>query len=184
MAGRQDEKSRIVGSYWSHIVLGLLGMYLNNCCQVRDLILVQLGCLLVVDSDSSSKRYALLMLAMAFSSNWRECSLLSSSIEDTDNTIDPLNGSWLALNAHSAGERSITMAMFIMAANASGIVGNQLFQAKDKPRYHTGWTVIVCLISVGVVFCAFANVQYKILNRRGGKKGAIKNDADDRLYTL
>lgn len=174
-----------MGSHWSHAVLGLLGMYLNNCYQVHDLILVQLGCLLVVDSESSSKRYALLMLAMAFSSNWRECSLLSSIREDTDKTHkDPLNGSWLALNAHSAGERSITMAMFIMAANASGIVGNQLFQAKDEPRYHTGWTVIVCLISVGVVFCAFANVQYKVLNRRGGRKGTTKNDADDRFYTL
>lgn len=77
-----------------------------------------------------------------------------------------MNGSWLALNAGSPGERSIRMAMFIMSANTSGIVGSQLFQAKDAPLYHTGWRVIVALISLGVVFAIFNIVQYWISNKR------------------
>lgn len=62
------------------------------------------------------------------------------------------------------------MAMFIMAANASGIIGGQLFQAEDKPLYKNGWNSIVALILVGVVLCIIANVQYRILNRKIDKE--------------
>ncbi|KKY27275.1 putative alternative sulfate transporter [Diplodia seriata] len=96
----------------------------------------------LINSDDNHARYAVLTLALSFSM-----------------TYHAVNGSWLALNARSAGERSITMALFIMAANAAGIVGGQLFQASDKPLYKTGWTVIVALTSVGLVFTVLANVQ-------------------------
>lgn len=76
-----------------------------------------------------------------------------------------MHGSWLALNAKTAGERSITMALFIMSANMSGIIGSQLFQAPDAPLYKTGWTVILVLTSLGVVMSIAANVQYWVLNR-------------------
>lgn len=86
----------------------------------------------------------------------------------------------MALNARSAGERSVTMAMFIMAANASGIIGGQVFQAGDKPKYLVGWSVIVALISVGLVFCAFANLQYIWANRKG--EGKRKGNAEGGKY--
>jgi hypothetical protein len=57
-----------------------------------------------------------------------------------------------------------------MSANCSGIVGSQLFQAKDAPHYRTGWTVIVSLISTGVALAAFNIVQYWISNKRLDKK--------------
>ena len=41
----------------------------------------------------------------------------------------------MALNTKSAGERSITMAVFIMAANAAGIIGSQLFREDDGPEW-------------------------------------------------
>jgi hypothetical protein len=72
----------------------------------------------------------------------------------------------MALNARSAGERSITLAIFIMSANCSGIIGSQLFQQDDKPLYRMGWTVVVSIISVALFFTVFANVQYWVLNRR------------------
>ena len=74
----------------------------------------------------------------------------------------------MASNAKTAGERSITMAIVGMAANASGIIGSQLFQQKDSPRYPVGWTAIVALASVALVASAAANLQYYLLNRRGG----------------
>lgn len=61
----------------------------------------------------------------------------------------------------------------IMAANCGGIVGSQIFQAEDKPLYYTGWTVIIALISVGVVMATLANLQYMYANRslkRSGKE--------------
>jgi len=110
-----------------------------------------LGNLIFALSESTNRtgKYALLTLSIAFSSPWHAT-----------------NGSWLALNARSPGERSVRMAMFIMSANCSGIVGSQLFQASDAPIYKTGWTVIVCLISTGIVFCSFNMVQYWISNKR------------------
>ncbi|EEH36394.2 arylsulfatase [Paracoccidioides lutzii Pb01] len=54
--------------------------------------------------------------------------------------IIPINGSWLAVNSRLAEERSITMAVFNMAASATGIVGSQIFRQKDRPLYVIGWT--------------------------------------------
>lgn len=71
------------------------------------------------------------------------------------------------------------MAMLIMSANAAGIMGSQLFRASDKPHYHTGWTVIVCLLSVAVAACIFANVQYRVLNRNGAVRSGTTGQVED-----
>ncbi|KAH8808667.1 alternative sulfate transporter [Xylogone sp. PMI_703] len=128
-----------------------------------------LGNLILALNDSTHKvtRYAILTLAIGFSSPWHA-----------------VNGSWLALNARSPGERSIRMAMFIMSANCSGIVGSQLFQAKDAPKYHTGWTVIVCLVSTGIVFAIFNVIQYWISNKRidaKNREGGVTEGSEKQL---
>ncbi|KAK1770208.1 major facilitator superfamily domain-containing protein [Phialemonium atrogriseum] len=112
-----------------------------------------LGDRLLVESHNPTKRFALLTLTICFGSNWH-----------------PIHGSWLALNARTAGERSITMAIFIMAANTSGIVGSQLFQQEDAPLYRTGWTIITVLVSVSLLASLVSNIQYRLLNRRQGNK--------------
>lgn len=104
---------------------------------------------MLVRSSDEHARYALLTMALATQLFWH-----------------PVNGSWMALNARSASERSITMALFIMAANASGIIGSQLFQSSDKPLYINGWTAIVALSSAGLFFTIWTNVQYWWLNRK------------------
>ncbi|KAH6853956.1 major facilitator superfamily domain-containing protein [Chaetomium sp. MPI-CAGE-AT-0009] len=107
-----------------------------------------LGNRLLVESTNGNLRFGVLAAGIAF-----------------QGTFHPVHGSWLALNAKTAGERSITMALFIMSANLSGIIGGQLFQARDAPLYKTGWTVILALVSVGVVMAIAVNVQYWVLNR-------------------
>jgi hypothetical protein len=77
----------------------------------------------------------------------------------------------MAMNARSAGERSITLAIFIMSANTSGIIGSQMFQAKDGPLYPVGWSVIVALASLALVATVVANAQYWLLNRRLQREG-------------
>lgn len=85
--------------------------------------------------------------------------------------LDPVNTSWAALNAKSAGERSITIALMVMAANAAGIIGSQLFRENDKPLYVKGWTAILVVVTVGLVASIFANAQYFFLNRRQKRIG-------------
>lgn len=110
---------------------------------------------LEVFNHNNHTRLALLLTAYAFSQIWH-----------------PINGSWMALNAKSSGERSVTLAIMIMSANTAGIIGSQFFQASDAPLYPIGWTLIVALVSV-CFFCAiWANLQYWYLNRREAKKGS------------
>ncbi|KAI8665924.1 MFS domain-containing protein [Fusarium keratoplasticum] len=108
----------------------------------------------LVRTDKVDAKFAILTLIIAFSFNWH-----------------PVHASWVSLNAKSAGERSVTMAIFIMAANTSGIVSGQLFQAKDAPRYQTAWTATVALSCAGVAVCTWTNLQYWWLNRRNARKG-------------
>ncbi|KAJ0164655.1 putative transporter [Colletotrichum tanaceti] len=107
-----------------------------------------LGNMLLIDAGRT-KRFAMLTLSTAFSFPWH-----------------PVNGAWVSANAKSAGERSITMAILIMAANCSGIVGKQLFREEDAPKYRKGWTIITGLTTAAVACSIWANVQYYILNKR------------------
>ncbi|CRK21379.1 hypothetical protein BN1723_012369 [Verticillium longisporum] len=115
---------------------------------------VAIGNRALIYSDDANAKFALLMLVGAFAAPWH-----------------PLNGSWMSLNAKSAGERSITFAILIMSANSSGIVGGQLFQQEDAPLYRTGWSVIIALVSLAVVSSTVSNIQYWVLNRRNAKNG-------------
>lgn len=72
----------------------------------------------------------------------------------------------MSLNAGTAGERSITMAILIMSANAAGIIGSQLFQEQDGPLYEVGWSVILGLVTLALVASIVTNVQYYLLNGR------------------
>ncbi|KAF4470509.1 nicotinamide mononucleotide permease [Fusarium albosuccineum] len=154
-----------IGS-WILIVSNLTWGYLGDKLRLRG-PLVTLGLLmfwafalgdrLLIESTNGHKRFALLTCTLGFGWQWH-----------------PLNGSWMALNAGSAGERSITMAILIMSANASGIIGSQLFQQKDAPLYRTGWTVIVATASLGLVASFVANLQYFLLNGRRIARGGLK----------
>lgn len=87
---------------------------------------------------------------------------------------DATHGAWMALNAKSAGERSVTLAIFIMSANIAGIIGSQIFQAKDAPLYYTGWTVIMALVSVAFLSSIIANLQYRLLNKFQKRTGEAR----------
>ncbi|KAK3952539.1 major facilitator superfamily domain-containing protein [Pseudoneurospora amorphoporcata] len=91
-----------------------------------------LGNRILARSTNRDLKFALLTLGITFNANW-----------------NPVNTSWAALNAKSAGERSITIALM-----------------NDKPLHVKGWTAILVVVSVGLVASVFANVQYFFLNRR------------------
>jgi hypothetical protein len=47
----------------------------------------------------------------------------------------PIHNSWVQLNCEDPGERSISIAMWVMSAISGLMVGTQYFQAGDKPLY-------------------------------------------------
>jgi hypothetical protein len=116
-----------------------------------------IGNRLLVDSKNGNLRFGILITSIALHAPWHA-----------------VHASWVSLNARTAGERSVTMAVFIMGANISGIIGGQLFQAEDAPLYRTGWTVSVALVSAGFLLAGLANLQYWLLNRFQKRQGDAK----------
>ena len=148
---------------WIQLVLNIAWGTLADRFRLRGPVVLAAGfiwwifalcCRLLVYDPNGRTRFAILILAYAFSSIWH-----------------PVNGSWMSLNAESAGERSITMAILIMSANTAGIIGSQLFQESDAPLYPIGWTAIVLLVSISLSAMIVANIQYRVLNRQLRKEG-------------
>lgn len=135
-------------------------------------------CLATPDTFTSSERCQCQTFGVSFRQTLNHFRPLTT-------LIDPVNGSWMSLNARSPGERSITMAMFIMAANLAGVIGSQLFQGEDGPKYYHGWSLIVGLIFAGVVFAVVANIQYRVLNKRiqGQNKDGLERP-ENKLFQL
>lgn len=81
-----------------------------------------------------------------------------------------INAAWLAGHASSSFNISIRMALFIMAANTSGIVGGQLFQPEDAPRYVRGWILMSAMVGGA---CCVAAGQILLLRsfRNQSEKG-------------
>ncbi|KAG9254867.1 alternative sulfate transporter [Emericellopsis atlantica] len=161
--GRLQSNALVSVGYWILILTTLSWGYIADKWDRRGpmvLLGVTIGWILVVanrsiiDTGSNSAKYAVLVLIIGTSFNWH-----------------PVNGSWMSLNARSAGERSVSMAIFVMSANCAGIVASQIFQAEDAPQYRTAWTVVLSLSSVGLVACCLTNLQYWLLNRRNRKTG-------------
>uniref|UniRef100_A0A8H7N2U3 Major facilitator superfamily (MFS) profile domain-containing protein n=1 Tax=Bionectria ochroleuca TaxID=29856 RepID=A0A8H7N2U3_BIOOC len=154
-----------VGS-WIQLFLNPAFGYLADRLRMRGLsMMIGLGMwwlfmlitYLVVDNPSKEVRYAVLTLALSFVGVWH-----------------PINGSWIALNARNAKQRSITMAVYIMIANCAGIVGGPIFSENDAPIYRRAWTISVALLSAALFCGVLAHIQYYLLNRR-----AMRRETDD-----
>jgi len=89
----------------------------------------------------------------------------------TNSTVHIINVGWLSVNCTTPQQRSIAMAMIIMAANAAGIAGSQVFRTKDAPLYHVAFTVIVALAAVCVAVVIFQIAWYLLSNRKLARKG-------------
>ncbi|KEY65319.1 hypothetical protein S7711_01833 [Stachybotrys chartarum IBT 7711] len=109
---------------------------------------------LTSDSTNFDARFALLVLMISFSFNWQ-----------------PLQGAWMSVNCKSAGERSVTMAIFVMATNCAGVIAGQIFQQRDYPEYRRAWTITLSLSSVGLAAAIFTCLQYWVLNLRNARNG-------------
>jgi len=168
--GRLRSNALVSVGWWIQIVLNVCLGYIADKTKQRGLCTLAglslwwgfcLGNFILADSTYKSAKYALLTLALSVENIWH-----------------PINGSWLALNSRSPAERSITMAMFITAANAAGIIGSQLFQSSDSPHYRTGWAAIFALLTVAMICCIVANIQYRVLNSKNPIRAVIVAEAE------
>ncbi|KAH7024883.1 major facilitator superfamily domain-containing protein [Microdochium trichocladiopsis] len=90
----------------------------------------------------------------------------------TNSTVHILNVGWLSVNCVRPQQRSIAMAMIIMAANAAGIAGSQVFRTGDAPLYINAFTACLTLAAFLIVVIAAQGAWYFFSNRSLRKKGA------------
>jgi hypothetical protein len=68
--------------------------------------------------------------------------------------------------------------MIIMAANAAGIAGSQVFRTQDKPLYHKAFTVILSMAALSWALVVGQMLWYYISNRSltGKRRNEDKED--------
>ncbi|KAJ5308543.1 hypothetical protein N7476_009199 [Penicillium atrosanguineum] len=77
-----------------------------------------------------------------------------------------LNVGWLSIYCKSPQERSVAMALVVMAANCAGISGSQIFRTEDAPKYIQGLTAICALAGASWALAAVLSAQYYTRRRK------------------
>lgn len=74
--------------------------------------------------------------------------------------------------------------MWVMFAITGNMVGTQLFQGSDAPRYDSGLLYMILLVAVGIALAAFQEAVYVVHNRRvrEGKGRVINGEDEVRVY--
>ncbi|AOA64077.1 Putative allantoate permease [Komagataella phaffii CBS 7435] len=99
-----------------------------------------------------------------------------------------LNTSWLSVNIKSPRERSIALAMLIMAANIGGICGGQILRDNDRPLYRKGFLALIILDVFSVLLVFFTIWYYHNLNRKleklHGKEELVDEEEEKEAETV
>lgn len=74
--------------------------------------------------------------------------------------------------------------MWVMFAITGNMVGTQLFQGSDAPRYEYGLLYMIALVSVGIVLVAVQEGVYLVHNRRAreGRGKVARGEEGVRVY--
>ncbi|KAK8162690.1 inner membrane transporter yfaV [Phyllosticta citrichinensis] len=97
----------------------------------------------------------------------------------------PVHNSWVQLNCREPGERSISIAMWVMLSISGLMVGTQYYRGDDTPFYQKGLRTQIIMVVVGMMFAVLQVAIYAIHNRRVAK-GKHKPPAGEppRIYVL
>ncbi|TDZ39392.1 putative transporter [Colletotrichum spinosum] len=78
----------------------------------------------------------------------------------------PVHNSWVQLNCREPGERSISIAMWVMLSISGLMVGTQFYRANDTPFYQAGLRTQIIMVSVGMGFAILQVIIYTVHNKR------------------
>ncbi|KAJ5921442.1 hypothetical protein N7466_009768 [Penicillium verhagenii] len=109
--------------------------------------------------------YACLRTSNSHASKWHRYGIIAVANVSAAN-IHILNVGWLSVYCRTPQERSVAMALIVMAANCSGISGSQIFRTSDAPKYLHGLTAICSLAGASWVLALMLCAQYYIYRKR------------------
>ncbi|KAF9694255.1 hypothetical protein EKO04_008064 [Ascochyta lentis] len=95
----------------------------------------------------------------------------------------PVHNSWVQLNCKDPRERSISIAMWVMAAISGLMVGTQYYRADDLPFYSKGLRTQIIMVAVGMLFAILQEAVYVSYNRKTSKKWKAEGGEKPWLYT-
>ncbi|KAK8235799.1 inner membrane transporter yfaV [Phyllosticta capitalensis] len=97
----------------------------------------------------------------------------------------PVNNSWVQLNCREPGERSISIAMWVMLSISGLMVGTQYYRGDDTPFYHNGLRTQIIMVALGMAFAILQVVIYFVHNRRVAQsKHQPPAGEEPRIYVL
>ncbi|KAL4938462.1 hypothetical protein BDV06DRAFT_225994 [Aspergillus oleicola] len=102
--------------------------------------------------------YACLRVTPAASGRWHRYGVIAVA-NVSYASMHVLNIGWLSVYCKTPQERSVAMALVVMAANCAGISGSQIFRTEDKPLYLHGLTAICVLAGVSWALALALNLQ-------------------------
>ncbi|KAL1605868.1 hypothetical protein SLS59_002987 [Nothophoma quercina] len=95
----------------------------------------------------------------------------------------PVHNSWVQLNCKDPRERSISIAMWVMAAISGLMVGTQYYRADDLPFYNKGLRIQIIMVAIGMFFAIVQEVVYILYNRRALREWKEIGGEKPWLYT-
>lgn len=95
----------------------------------------------------------------------------------------PVHNSWVQLNCKEAGERSISIAMWVMSAISGLMVGTQYYRGDDVPFYSKGLRIQIIMVAIGMLFAIIQELVYILHNRKALKRWEETGGEKPWLYT-
>ncbi|KAH7419803.1 putative allantoate permease [Cadophora sp. MPI-SDFR-AT-0126] len=152
-----------VGIYCAIVFVAILSYF----CDLTG----QRGPFALISSTWAVITYSCLRTAPITSSKWHRYGLITLA-NVSYASVHVLNLGWISVNCTTPQERSICMALVVMAANCAGIAGSQIFRTEDAPKYIRGLTTIIGLAAGGWVLIVLQMVGYWLKSRKLENSGA------------
>lgn len=96
--------------------------------------------------------YALIFVALAYPPSW------------------PITISWSSANSFSVSRRTVSSAIMNMFSQAGSIVGSNIFQPTDAPKYKRGLESLIGISAAACVLCILTRYYYILRNKQRDKK--------------
>ena len=74
--------------------------------------------------------------------------------------------SWIANNLAPSSKRAVGMALLISLGNLGGIIGSNIYLAKEAPHYWTGYGFSLAILVVAIIVTLILRFLYARINRQ------------------
>ncbi|OJJ49947.1 hypothetical protein ASPZODRAFT_59291 [Penicilliopsis zonata CBS 506.65] len=82
----------------------------------------------------------------------------------------PIHAGWTSRNSNSVRSRAVAAALYNMFVQGGGMIGSNVYQDSDAPRYVVGNRVLLIIICVNILVYSLTKLYYILRNRHRDRK--------------